>query len=141
MGRRGPRCPSLHHRAEPGRVAPSLAVSSGIRTTPATNATPSDRPRQSRFCQNTNSSDFLRPVPGKTTPVERGVARHQVIMPTEQEATVFTMTIRSAVRTVITSARSHRGEAWEDTLRRLYHETLPPHEPRRRVVFMASHGF
>jgi len=54
---------------------------------------------------------------------------------------VFTMTIHSAGQSVVRSAKSHPGEGWEDTLRRLYHETLPPDEPRRRVVFMTYHGF
>jgi hypothetical protein len=54
---------------------------------------------------------------------------------------VFTMTIRSVGKTVITSGKSHAGEKWEDTLKRLYHETLPSHEPRRHVVFMTYHSF
>jgi hypothetical protein len=51
------------------------------------------------------------------------------------------MTIRSAGKAVIKSGTSHAGEKWEDTLQRLYHETLPSDEPRRRVVFMIYHGF
>jgi hypothetical protein len=58
-----------------------------------------------------------------------------------RRTTVFTMAIHSAGRSVVRSAKSHPGEEWEDTLRRLYHETLPPDEPRRRVVFMTYHGF
>jgi hypothetical protein len=54
---------------------------------------------------------------------------------------VFTMTIHSVGKSVIKSGKSHAGERWEDTLHRLYHETLSPHEPRRRVVFMTYHGF
>jgi hypothetical protein len=58
-----------------------------------------------------------------------------------RRTTVFTMAIHSAGRSVVRSAESHPGEDWEDTLRRLYHETLPPDEPRRRIVFMTYHGF
>jgi hypothetical protein len=46
------------------------------------------------------------------------------------------MTIRSADQRLALSTKSHPGEKWEDTLHRLYHETLPAHEPRRRVVFI-----
>jgi hypothetical protein len=55
--------------------------------------------------------------------------------------TVYTMTIRSVGKLVIKSGMSRFGEEWEDTLDRLYHETIPPHEPRRRVVFMTYQGF
>jgi hypothetical protein len=55
--------------------------------------------------------------------------------------TVFTMTIRSVGKMVIKSGTSRVGEEWEATLGRLYHETIPLHEPRRRVVFMTYHGF
>jgi hypothetical protein len=53
---------------------------------------------------------------------------------------VFTMAIRSAGKTVVRTAKSHPGEEREDTLRRLYHEMLPPNDPRRRVVFMPDRG-
>jgi hypothetical protein len=56
-------------------------------------------------------------------------------VPSGEAKTVFTMTIRSAGRTVITSGESRAGEEWEDTLGRLYREALPAHEPPRRVVF------
>ena len=54
---------------------------------------------------------------------------------------MFTMTIRSADQTATRTTESHPGEKWEDTLHRLYHENLPPDEPRRRLVFMTYHGF
>jgi hypothetical protein len=54
---------------------------------------------------------------------------------------VFTMTIRSVGETVIKSGKSQPGQDREDSLHRLDHETLPPHGPRRRVVFMTDHGF
>jgi len=52
---------------------------------------------------------------------------------------MFTMTIHSAGRSVIKSGKSCEGEKWEDTLHRLYHETLPAHEPRRRILFTTYH--
>jgi len=55
--------------------------------------------------------------------------------------TMFTMTIHSVGNTVMRSGKSLAGETWEDTLQRLYHETLPPREPRRRIIFSTYHEF
>jgi len=53
----------------------------------------------------------------------------------------FTMTIHSVGKTGSKSGKSKTGETWEDFLLRLYHETLPSKEPRRRIVFSTYHEF
>jgi hypothetical protein len=71
--------------------------------------------------------------------VSESEARQQDLGPGGEDTTVFTMTIRSTGQAVVRTTKSHPGEKWEDTLHRLYHEGLPPDEPRRRVVFMTYH--
>src|SRR3954451_19381388 len=73
--------------------------------------------------------------------VSESEARQQDLGPGGEETTVFTMTIRSTDQTVVKTTKSHPGEKWEDTLDRLYHESLSPDEPRRRVVYMTYHEF
>src|SRR5215218_292353 len=52
---------------------------------------------------------------------------------------MFTMTVYAVGRAVIARGRSYHGEAWEDTLIRLYGGTLPPGDPPRRVIGMTYH--
>ena len=55
-------------------------------------------------------------------------------------SSMFKMTIYAIGRRPIAEGHSENGEDWEATLLRLYHQTLPPTSPERRVIYMTYYG-